>query len=59
MTNPLDYTIQDPDAMRYALMANDSAGMRKGGAVKMAGGGWVQNAYRSIVPAQIKHLVKR
>lgn len=54
MTNPLDYTIQDPDAMRYALMANDSAGMRKGGAVKMAGGGWVQNAYRSIVPAQIR-----
>ena len=54
MTNPLDYTIQDPDAMRYALMANDSAGMRKGGAVKMADGGWVQNAYRSIVPAQIR-----
>ena len=27
MTNPLDYTIQDPDAMRYALMANDSAGV--------------------------------
>jgi hypothetical protein len=43
MTNPLDYTIQDPDAMRYALMANDSAGMRKGGAVKMAGGGPVWN----------------
>ena len=54
MTNPLDYTIQDPDAMRYALMANDSAGMRKGGAVHMADGGWVQNAYRSIVPAQIR-----
>jgi len=37
MTNPLDYTIQNPDAMRYALMQDSS--YRKGGAVRMADGG--------------------
>ena len=37
MTNPLDYTIQDPDAMRYALMQDSS--YRKGGAIHMADGG--------------------
>ena len=37
MTNPLDYTIQDPDAMRYALMQDSS--YRGGGAVRMADGG--------------------
>jgi hypothetical protein len=37
MTNPLDYTIQDADAMRYALM-NDSS-YQQGGSVHMAGGG--------------------
>jgi len=37
MTNPLDYTIQDADAMRYALMQDSS--YRKGGAVRMADGG--------------------
>ena len=37
MTNPLDYTIQDPDAMRYALMQDSS--YRGGGAVHMADGG--------------------
>jgi hypothetical protein len=35
--NPLDYTIQDPDAMRFALMQD--SGYRKGGAVRMADGG--------------------
>ena len=37
MTNPLDYTIQDPEAMRYALMQDSS--YRGGGAVRMADGG--------------------
>ena len=46
MPNPLDYKLLDPDAMRFALMADQGRGM--------ADGGWVQNAYRSIVPAQIR-----
>ena len=37
MTNPLDYTIQDPEAMRYALMQDSS--YRRGGAVRMEDGG--------------------
>jgi hypothetical protein len=39
MSSPIDFLLKDPDAMRYAIMTNDGKGMRKGGAVKMAGGG--------------------
>ena len=34
MANPLDLSIQDADAMRFALMANEGNGLATGGAVK-------------------------
>jgi len=50
--NPLDYTIQDADAMRYALM-NDSS-YRGGGAVHMEDGGFLNSVYRNVVPAHLR-----
>ena len=34
MANPLDLSIQDADAMRFALMLNDGRGMKRGGKTK-------------------------
>jgi hypothetical protein len=47
--NPIDYKLNDPDAMRYALMANDGAGLRRGGAVHRADGGVVWNDDGTVV----------
>ena len=52
MTNPLDYTIQDHDAMRYALMQDSS--YRGGGAVHMEDGGLLNSVYRKVVPAHLR-----
>ena len=43
MTNPIDFTIKDPDAMRYALMANEGQGMAKGGKV-------IKGALQKVLP---------
>ena len=48
MTNPLDYTIQDPDAMRYALMQDSS--YRGGGRVQRFDEGGQATNYGSAVP---------
>ena len=34
MANPLDYTIQDPTALRYALLADEGKGLKQGGFVR-------------------------
>jgi hypothetical protein len=52
MTNPLDYTIQDADAMRYALMQDSS--YRGGGAVRMEDGGFLKSLYKNVVPAHLR-----
>ena len=52
MTNPLDYTIQDPDAMRYALLQD--ASYKGGGAVHMEDGGFLNSVYRNVVPAHLR-----
>jgi len=50
--NPIDYKIQDPDAMRFALMVNEGAGLKGGGMVRRADGGVVWNDDGAVVQPQ-------